>query len=127
MICAATLAVGCATTKGTTTEGEVPNDRIWNIQVSSERGEVGRPFRSDVTFQRNFDGDVEFDLSGLPPGLHFDEKEQAIVGKPTKAGFYTVNVAVRKHVSRGRWHRPKADEHWWREEISVEVYTPMKD
>ncbi len=126
-MCAATLAAGCATTKGTTTAGETPDDRVWNIRLSSERGEVGKPFQSEVTFQRNFDGEVEFDVGGLPPGLSFDDKTKAIVGKPTQAGFFTVNVAVRKHVARGRWHRPKADEHWWRQEVSLEIYTPMRD
>jgi hypothetical protein len=120
-------ALGCATTSGTVEEGGQQDAAIWNIRLSTERGEVGKPFLAEITFQRDFEGELEFDISSLPPGLTFDEKEQAIVGKPTKAGFFTVNVAIRKKIKRGRFHKPKPDERWFRGETSVEIYQPLKD
>ncbi len=98
-----------------------------NIELSTTRGEVGKPFDSQLTWQDNYIQEPEIQISGLPPGLHFDSARRTIVGKPTQAGFFTVNVAVRKKVNKGNFHRPKVNERWWPAEIEIEIYEPMKD
>ncbi len=105
-----------------------PEDDHWvrDIRLSTTRGEVGRPFRADITWRDNYLQDVEVAASGLPPGVELVPGERAIAGKPTRAGFFQVQIAVRKNVKRGRFHKPKPDERWWRETFEVEIYAPVE-
>jgi hypothetical protein len=105
-----------------------PGDDHWvrDIELSHTRGEVGRPFRAEVTWKDNYLTDVELAVTGLPEGLSFDDKQRSIVGKPARAGFFTVNVALRKQIERGPYHRPKPDERWWRGVFELEIYAPIE-
>lgn len=118
------LATGCFAHSAT-----VPTDDhyVRDIKLSATRGEVGRPFRADITWTTNYlEDDPEISVSGLPPGVALDAGARALVGKPEREGFYTVHVAVRKRARRGATDRPKPDERWWREQFQVEIYKPIE-
>ena len=100
---------------------------VRNIRLSNTRGEVGKPFSAELTWEDNFIEEAEFDVSGVPPGLRFDAAGRSLVGKPTKAGFYTFNISVRKKLSKGDFHKPKADERWWPASFEVAIYAPVGD
>src|SRR5690606_440177 len=101
---------------------------VRDIKLDNVRGEVGRPFQSRLTWRSNYIGeaDAEIDVSGLPPGLRFDRATRAIVGTPTEAGFYKVNVAVRQPPPPEPAHRPHPDERWWPATFELEIYAPIK-
>ncbi len=119
-------APACA---GTQPEPAEPDNghSVDHIELLTTRGEVGKPFHGELTWQDNYITEPEIEISGLPPGLHFDVAKRTVVGTPTQAGFFTVNVAIRKQIDHGNFHRPKVDERWWPAEIEVEIYKPMKD
>ena len=100
---------------------------VRDIELSSVRGEVGRPFSGEVTYETNYLRDPEWEVSGLPPGLKWDEIARAIVGTPKQDGFFTVNIALRKKVDRkDGTHRPKPDERWWPAKFRVEIFKPVE-
>jgi len=115
----------CFTTHAEPAEPDT-NHSVDNIQLSTTRGQVGKPFEGQLTWHDNYIDEPEIQISGLPPGLQFDSGKRAVVGKPTQVGFFTVNVAVRKKVDKSNFHRPKVDERWWPAEIEIEIYKPMK-
>ncbi|HUH03036.1 MAG TPA: Ig domain-containing protein [Kofleriaceae bacterium] len=99
---------------------------VHNLRLTNTRGEVGRPFTAEITWEDNYLTAVEISASGLPPGLSLDQAKRVISGTPTRAGFFTVELAVRKHVDRERLHKPSPDERWWPARQEIEIYTPMK-
>ena len=121
------MAAGCTTTA--TARDPAPGQSIWvrDIRLDTVRGEVGRPFKSRLTWNDNYIEEPEFDVDGLPPGLRFDPATRAITGTPRRAGFFTVNVAIRKRVPPSSTHRPKPDERWWPASFEFEIYRPMTD
>ena len=123
----ACAAAACATTGSATGSDESLGHTVQNIRLSNERGEVGRPFAAELSFDRNFEDAVEIEVTGLPPGLRFDDSRRAITGTPTEPGFFPVQLSVRKRVTRGRWHRPTADERWWSADVTLEIYRPVRD
>lgn len=116
----------CFSTHAEPAEPET-NHSVDNIALSTTRGEVGKPFESQLTWQDNYITEPEIQISGLPPGLHFDAAKRTVVGTPTQDGFFTVDIAVRKKVDKSDFHRPKIDERWWPAEIEISIYKPMKD
>lgn len=128
LVIAALLAgAACTTTQGARPTGSSPDVWVRDIQLEPRRGEVGRPFEATLTWRDNYIKEPEFDVSGLPPGLSFDPASRTIKGTPKHAGFFTVNVAIRKRVVRETGHRPTPDERWWPASFQVEIYKPMKD
>lgn len=121
------LGAACTTTQGARPTGKSPDVWVRDIQLEPRRGEVGKPFEATLTWRDNYIKEPEFDVSGLPPGLAFDPVARAIKGTPKRAGFFTVNVAIRKRVSGETGHRPAPDERWWPASFEVEIYAPMKD
>src|SRR5678809_1222845 len=121
------LGAACTTTQGTRPTGSSPDVWVRDIQLEPRRGEVGRPFEATLTWRDNYIKEPEFDVSGLPPGVAFDPATRTIKGKPKHAGFFTVNVAIRKHVVKETGHRPTPEERWWPASFQVEIYNPMKD
>lgn len=120
------LMVGCTTTSGTQAVADpAAGHAIERIKLTTIRGETGRIFTSELTFEKNFEGDVESKVSDLPPGLKYDSVSQMITGKPTKEGFFTVRAAVRKKVMRGEFHKPKPDERWFVKEFEISIYKPV--
>ncbi|HEU5056081.1 MAG TPA: hypothetical protein VFU21_06135 [Kofleriaceae bacterium] len=120
-------AAACTTTQGARPTGKSPDVWVRDIQLEPLRAEVGRPFEATLTWRDNYIREPEFDVSGLPPGLRFDPATRKVVGKPARPGFFTVNVAIRKQVSKESGHRPSPDERWWPASFQLEVYAPMKD
>jgi hypothetical protein len=120
-------AAACTTTQGARPTGEAPDVWVRDIQLEPLRAEAGRPFEATLTWRDNYIREPEFDVSGLPPGLRFDPATRKVVGKPERPGFFTVNVAIRKQVSKESGHRPTPDERWWPASFQLEVYAPMKD
>ena len=124
---AAALALGaCTSAQNATPTGEVTG-WVRDIQLDNLRGEVGRPFESRLTWRDNYIEQPDFDVSGLPPGLAFDPASRRIIGTPKRAGFFTVNVAIRKHVPPKAGHRPHPDERWWPASFELEIYAPVSD
>jgi len=119
-------AAGCTSTQNTVQSGEATG-WVRDIQLEPLRAEVGRPFEATLTWRDNYIREPEFDVKGLPPGLVFDPAARKVVGKPKRAGFFTVNVGIRKQVSTESGHRPSPDERWWPASFQLEVYSPMKD
>jgi hypothetical protein len=108
-------------------QGTEHKNWVRDIEISSVRGEVGRPFAGEVTYETNYLRDPEWEVTDLPPGLRWDEKSRSIVGTPEKEGFFSVNVALRKKVDRkDGTHKPKADERWWPETFRIEVFKPVQ-
>jgi hypothetical protein len=120
------FVAGCASSQGEVVSDPAADHWVREIELSQTRGEVGKPFTSKLTFDSNYVTDADYSVSGLPPGLRWDEATASIVGTPKRDGFFTVNVAVRKKVERGRFHKPKVDERWWPQEIEISIYKPMK-
>lgn len=127
VVMAAFLATACTTTRGTKPTGESPNVWVRDIQLEPLRAEAGKPFEATLTWRDNYIREPEFDVEGLPPGLRFDPAARKVVGTPKRAGFFTVNVGIRKQVSKESGHRPTPDERWWPASFQLEVYAPMKD
>lgn len=127
ILAAALGAAGCTTTQGARPTGSSPDVWVRDIQLEPLRAEVGRPFEASLTWRDNYIRQPEFDVTGLPPGLRFDPGARKVVGTPKRAGFFTVNVAIRKQVSKESGHRPTPDERWWPASFQLEVYAPMKD
>jgi len=121
------LGAACTTTQGTRPTGKSPDVWVRDIQLEPLRAEVGKPFEATLTWRDNYIREPEFDVKGLPPGLRFDPAARKVVGKPGRAGFFTVNVGIRKQVSKETTHRPSPDERWWPATFQLEVYAPMKD
>jgi hypothetical protein len=102
-----------------------PDHWVRDIELSAVRGEIGKPFSAEVTYDTNYLREPEWSVTGLPPGLKFDPAKRTIGGVPTAAGFFTVNVAVRKVAPRDKaTHRPQPDERWWPATFQIEVYKP---
>ena len=119
------LAIGCVGGPAEPTKPEPPDHWVRDIKLSVVRGEIGKPFSSEVTYDTNYLKNPEWSVTGLPPGLKFDPAKRAITGKPTKDGFFTVNVAVRTVAARDEaGHKPKPDERWWPETFQIEIYKP---
>ena len=128
MLMAALLsAAACTTTQGTKPTGESPDVWVRDIQLEPLRGEAGKPFEASLTWRDNYIREPEFDVTGLPAGLAFDTASRKVKGIPKRVGFFTVNVAIRKQVSKESGHRPTPDERWWPASFQLEVYAPMKD
>ena len=124
----ALTVIGCTTTATARAPSKkAPSHWVRDIQLEPLRGEAGKPFEASLTWRDNYIREPEFEVSGLPPGLRFDPAARKVVGKPTRAGFFTVNVAIRKQVSKESGHRPSPDERWWPASFQLEVYAPMKD
>jgi hypothetical protein len=119
-------STGCTSTQHTTQVGEVKG-WVRDIQLDNLRGEVGRPFQSRLTFRTDYIDDPEFHAADLPPGLRFDSDSRSIVGTPKRAGFYRVQVSLRKRVPKEAGRRPKPDERWWPADFEIEIYKPMVD
>lgn len=120
-------AAACTTTQGTKQTGESPDVWVRDIQLEPLRGEAGKPFEASLTWRDNYIREPEFDVTGLPEGLRFDPATRKVVGKTKRVGFFTVNVAIRKQVSKESGHRPTPDERWWPATFELEIYAPMKD
>jgi hypothetical protein len=124
------LSLACAGGKAEPVEpGAAPpgeDHYVHQIQLTNTRGEVGRPFAAEITWEDNYLTAVEISASGLPPGLVLDQAKRLISGTPTRAGFFTVELAVRKQVDRERLHKPTPDERWWPARQQIEIYAPMK-
>jgi hypothetical protein len=120
--------IGCTTT-ATAQPASKESGPHWvrDIQLEPLRGEVGKPFQGKVTWDDNYIRDPEVEVSGLPPGLIYDPATRTVSGSPKQAGFFSVNVNIRKHVRVEPGHRPSPDEHWWPATFQLEVYKPMKD
>jgi hypothetical protein len=127
LVAVLTLAAACTTTQGARPTGKAPNVWVRDIQLEPLRGEAGKPFEATLTWSDNYIQQPEFDVSGLPPGLVFDPASRKVKGTPKKVGFFTVNVAIRKHVEAESGHRPAPDERWWPASFQLEIYAPMKD
>jgi len=123
----AVILGGCTTTRGTTPTGKSPNVWVRDIQLEPLRGEAGKPFEATLTWRDNYIREPEFDVKGLPPGLAFDTASRKVKGIPKRTGFFTVNVGIRKQVSKESGHRPSPDERWWPASFQLEIYAPMKD
>src|SRR5262245_48179111 len=82
---------------------------VRRIQLSQNRGEVGKPFKAALTYESNFIRNPEVSMSGLPAELHYDEAQKNVVGTPSKPGFYKVQVAVRERVHQAALRRPRAE------------------
>ena len=126
-VMAACLAAACTTTRNTKQTGESPKGWVRDIQLEPLRGEAGKPFEATLSWRDNYIQEPEFEVSGLPPGLVFDPASRKVIGTPKRAGFFTVNVAIRKRVPVETGHRPTPDERWWPASFQLEVYAPMKD
>jgi hypothetical protein len=120
-------APACTTTRGA--PASEPNSNAWvrDIDLSPLRAQVGQPFTATLSYRDNFIDHPEYSVSGLPPGLVFDAASKAVKGTPSRAGFFTLNVAVRKAVPPERAHRPRPDERWWPATFELEVYAPVDD
>jgi hypothetical protein len=127
LLMAALLGAACTTTQGARPTGTAPDVWVRDIQLEPLRGEVGKPFEATLTWRDNYIKEPEFDVSGLPPGLVFDPATRKVAGKPRRAGFYTVNVAIRKQVPAETGHRPSPEERWWPASFQLEIFAPMKD
>ena len=127
MMAALLATAACTTTQGTKPTGASPDVWVRDIQLEPLRGEAGKPFEATLTWRDNYIREPEFDVKGLPPGLVFDPAARKVVGKPKRAGFFTVNVGIRKQVSQESGHRPTPDERWWPASFQLEIYAPMKD
>src|SRR6187397_1955418 len=112
VLMAAVVATACTTTQGTKPSGTTPDVWVRDIQLEPLRGEAGKPIEATLTWHDNYIREPEFDVKGLPPGLVFDPAARKVVGKPKRAGFFTVNVGIRKQVSTESGHRPTPDERW---------------
>ena len=120
-------AASCTTTRGTKPTGTAPDVWVRDIQLEPLRGEAGKPFEATLTWRDNYIREPEFDVKGLPPGLRFDPASRKVVGTPKRAGFFTVNVAIRKRVSDEPGHRPHPDERWWPASFQLEIHAPLKE
>jgi hypothetical protein len=127
VLAAALLAAACTTTQGARPTGTSPDVWVRDIQLEPLRAEVGRPFEASLTWRDNYIREPEIEVTGLPEGLRFDLPAREVVGAPRRAGFFTVNVAIRKQVKKKSGHRPSPDERWWPATFQLEVYAPMKD
>lgn len=127
VIAAALFAAACTTTRGAKPTGSSPDVWVRDIQLEPLRGEAGRPFEATLTWRDNYIKQPELEVTGLPPGLRFDPAARKLLGTPKRAGFFTVNVAIRKQVSTESGHRPSPDERWWPASFQLEIYAPMKD
>jgi hypothetical protein len=126
MLMAALAACG-PTTRGTTAEADPGADhRVEDISLSETNGEIGRPFRADITWRDNYIDDPEISVTGLPPGLELDLAERAIVGTPTQDGFFTIQVAIRKRRPDEKLYRPRPDDRWWPAEFELSIYRPVE-
>ena len=119
-------AAACVSTAGTTPTGPSPSGRVRDIELAPLRGEVGKPFTATVTWADNYIGDdPELRLNGAPEGLTFDPATRTLSGKPKRAGFYTVQVLVRKRVVEEPGRKPKIDDRWWTAEFELEIFAPL--
>jgi hypothetical protein len=100
---------------------------VRNIDLSTTRGEVGRPFESAITWEDNYLTEIELTATGLPPGLSLNPPKRIIAGTPTRAGFFTVEVAVRKKFERDEFHKTQPDERWWPARLQIEIYAPLAE
>lgn len=108
-------------------KGGVDEHFVRDIGLSETRGEIGKPFKAEVTYETNYLNDPEWDVTGVPPGLSFDEKARAIVGTPKNDGFFTVNINLRKKVDRkDSRHKPRPDERWWSGTVRIDVFKPVE-
>jgi hypothetical protein len=119
-------ALGCTTTRGTTAAEPDPQHYVRDIRLSQTRGEVGREFAGDLTWDSNFLREPEFALTGLPPGLRFDDGERKVVGVPARPGFFQVQVAIRSRVEEKAPRRPTPEDRWWTEVVRIEIYDPIE-
>ena len=119
------LAACVGAARSPATESE---DRHWvrDIELSNTRGELDRPFTSELSWRDNYLTEVEYSVTNLPPGLRFDAASKRIVGIPEREGFFTVHIAIRKKVDRGFGHKPKPDERWWRADFELQIYRPLQ-
>ena len=128
LACAWAMVVGCTSTQGT--KPADPNDEtFWvrDMTLSETRGEVGRPFTSELTYKTNYLNNPEFEVSGLPPGLTWDDAKRAIVGAPKSPGFHTVHIAVRSAGEKD-WHDKRDSlDRWWPASFEIEIYRPVGD
>jgi hypothetical protein len=119
------LAGGCVSARGIEPE-KAPDRWVRDIAISVDRGEVGKPFSSRVTYEHNFIGTAEYHVSGLPPGLAFDEARQEISGTPRRAGFFAVEVAIRNKVDRTTaLYKPRPEDRWWIQRFTLEIYSTV--
>lgn len=125
-IAVALLAACGPTTRGTTAADDPSEHRVEEIELSTTHGEVGRPFRADITWRSNYLEDPEISVTGLPPGLELDADNRAIVGTPTQDGFFTIQVALRRPRPDEKMYRPTPDDRWWPEEFELEIYKPVE-
>jgi hypothetical protein len=116
----------CTTTTGTTPTGPSPQVRVRDIELAPLRGEVGVPYSATLTWVDNYITEPELRLTGAPPGLTFDSASRTLRGTPKRAGFYTVQVAIRKRVRPEPNHRPTPDERWWPATFEVQIFAPIK-
>jgi hypothetical protein len=124
-ICACAGGHGDALEPGAASRSETHYVR--NIDLTTSRGEVGRPFESIITWEDNYLSEFELTATGLPPGLSLDPPKKRIAGTPTRAGFFTVEVAVRKRFERGELHKSQPDERWWPARLQIDIYAPLKE
>ena len=118
-------AGGCVLTRNTTQLGHGGTGRVYDLRLSETRGEVGKPFRAEVSWSDNFITRPEVSVSGLPPGLRYDPATHAVVGTPGKAGFFQVDLGVRQKPTGEPGHRPTADERWWPATVELDIYKPV--
>lgn len=124
-VASAVGAGGCVSTRNTTQLGHGGTGRVYDLRLSETRGEVGKPFRAEVTWSDNFITRPEVSVSGLPPGLSYDPAARTVAGTPGQAGFFKVNLAVRQKPTAEPGHRPTADERWWPATVELDIYKPV--
>jgi hypothetical protein len=126
VVAASAAAAGCTSTQHTEPAGPQPDLWVRELDLSPRRGEVGAPFEARLTWRDNYIREPELSVSGLPPGLTFDPAGRKVTGTPTQAGFFTVNIAVRKKPPTEKTHRPGPDERWWPETVELEIFDPVE-
>ena len=123
-------AAACVSTDNTTPTGPSPRGaggkRGSDIELSPLRGEAGRPFSATLTWTDNYITDPELRCNGAPEGLSFDPVKRTLSGTPKRAGFYTVQVAIRDRIKVTPAHKAKIEEGWWTAEFELEIYAPLK-
>jgi hypothetical protein len=119
------LMVSCASRTPTENKATSAEHYVRHIELSVNRGEVGKQFRSRLTYEDNYIRNPEVEIAGLPPDLHYDPAARSVVGIPRKAGFYQLQIAIRERVNPDLLRHPQAEDRWWTKVVALEIYKPI--